>query len=138
MKDKGLKEKKAKGLIFAKEYKSAIGISIDDINQFSDAEVENKRLHANLKFDNGSLDRLRLTDSIDETQIQFNSIDWSQIGFRKEKYREIFYSLRGICGYPETSISDLSKNYEISKLTITKIEADTNERLRKYLEYRKV
>lgn len=138
MKDKGLKEKKAKGLIFAKEYKSAIGISIDDINQFSDAEVENKRLHANLKFDNGSLDRLRLTDSIDETQIQFNSIDWSQIGFRKEKYREIFYSLRGICGYPETSISDLSKNYEISKLTITKIESDTNERLRKYLEYRKV
>lgn len=134
MKDKGLKEKKARGLLFAKEYKSAIGISMDDVNKFSDSEVENKKLHANLKFDNGSLDTYRLTNSINESLIEFNNINWDTIQFRKEKYREVFYSLRGICGFPEMSKSDIAEHYDLSKLTIDKIEADTTERIRKQLE----
>ncbi len=134
MKDKGVKEKKAKGLVFAKEYKSAIGISIDDVNKFSDSEVENKKLHADLKFNTGSLDTYRLTNSINESLIEFNNINWDTIQFRKEKYREVFYSLRGICGFPEMSKSDIAEHYDLSKLTIDKIEADTTERIRKQLE----
>lgn len=134
MKDKGLKEKKASGLLFAKDYKSAVGMSMDDVNKYSDSEVEIKRGHANLKFSNGSLDAHRLTDYINEDCVEFNKIDWQEIKFRKEKYREVFYSLKGICGYAEMSINDIVETFDISKITIAKIEVDTIEKVRKQLE----
>ncbi|MGK3945697.1 hypothetical protein ABK046_46055, partial [Streptomyces caeruleatus] len=63
-----VKEKSAAGLIFAKEYRSAGGISIDEVNRYSDSETETKKTtgYTNLKFNNGSLDTFRLTDSIQE------------------------------------------------------------------------
>ncbi len=134
MRDKGLKEKKATGLLFARDYRTSIGMSMDDVNKYSDSEIENKRGFANLRFNNGSLDTFRLTDTINEEEIQFSKINWDLISFKKDKYRDVFFTLRGICGFKEIGIGDIAEKFEISKITIAKIETDTIKKIRKQLE----
>ena len=131
-----VKEKSAAGLIFAKEYRSAGGISIDEVNRYSDSETETKKTtgYTNLKFNNGSLDTFRLTDSIQEESFELSKLNWDKIPFRYEKYKHVFFSLKGICGHEEMSIDEISKTYTISKLTITKIGRETIERIRDLLK----
>lgn len=130
-----VKEKSAAGLIFAKEYRSAGGISIDEVNRYSDSETESKKVtgYTNLKFNNGSLDTFRLTDSIQEENFELSKLNWNKIPFRNEKYKNVFFALKGICGYSEMTIDEISKHFVISKLTITKIGRETIEKIRDLL-----
>lgn len=133
MRDRNLKEKRASGFIFAKQYKSSIGMSIDDVNKFSDSEAENKKGHANLKFNTGSLDTFRLADSIEEENFQLTKIDWSKIKFKNEKYKEVFFKLKGLFGYKELPISDVYRETGITPITIKKINNKTINQIRKQL-----
>lgn len=131
-----VKEKKAAGLIFAKEYRASSGLSIDDINKYSDSENKTRISGArtNLKFNTGSLDTFRLTDSIQEENFELSKLDWNNIKFRNEKYRNVFFALKGICGYSEMTVDEISKHFTISKLTITKIGRETIEKIRDLLK----
>jgi RNA polymerase sigma factor (sigma-70 family) len=136
MQANNVKEKKAAGLLFAKEYRSAGGISIDEVNRYSDSEIESKKTtgYTNLKFNNGSLDTFRLTDSIQEENFEISKLDWDKIKFRNEKYKKVFFALKGINGFPEMTIDEISKHFVISKLTITKIGKETIEKIRDLLK----
>lgn len=131
-----VKEKKAAGLLFAKEYRASTGLSIDDINKYSDSENKTRISGArtNLKFNTGSLDTFRLTDSIQEENFELSKLDWNNIKFRNEKYRNVFFALKGICGYSEMTVDEISKHFTISKLTITKIGRETIEKIRDLLK----
>ena len=87
-----------------------------------------------MKFNNGSLDTFRLTDSIQEESFELSKLNWDKIPFRYEKYKHVFFSLKGICGHEEMCIDEISKTYTISKLTITKIGRETIERIRDLLK----
>jgi len=88
----------------------------------------------NLKFNTGSLDTFRLTDSIQEENFELSKLDWNNIKFRNEKYRNVFFALKGICGYSEMTVDEISKHFTISKLTITKIGRETIEKIRDLLK----
>lgn len=133
MRANNVKEKRAAGLVFAKEYRASTGLSIDDVNKYSDSEVKKSNSVANLKFNTGSLDTFRLTDSIQEENFELSKLDWGKIKFRNEKYKHVFFALKGICGYSEMTIDEISKHFVISKLTITKIGRETVERIRDLL-----
>lgn len=129
-----VKEKKAAGLLFAKEYRASTGLSIDDINKYSDSEVKKSNTSANLKFNTGSLDTFRLTDSIQEENFEISKLNWNKIKFRNEKYKNVFFALKGIGGYSEMTIDEISKTFKISKLTIAKIGKETIEKIRDLLK----
>lgn len=129
-----VKEKKAAGLLFAKEYRAGTNLSIDDINKYSDSEVKKSNSNANLKFNTGSLDTFRLTDSIQEENLELTKLNWDKIKFRNEKYKQVFFALKGICGYSEMTIDEISKHFVISKLTIKKIGTHTIDKIRDLLK----
>ena len=129
-----VKEKKAAGLLFAKEYRASTGLSIDDVNKYSDSEVKKSNSSANLKFNTGSLDTFRLTDSIQEENFELSKLNWNKIPFRNEKYRQVFFALKGLYGYPEMTIDEISKHFVISKLTIKKIGTNTIDKIRDLLK----
>lgn len=133
MKDRGLKEKKANGFLFAKQYKSSSELSIDDINKFSDSEIEPKKGHANIKFNAGSLDTFRLTDSISEESFELSKIEWQHIKFKNDLYKEAFFKLKGLFGHKELSVADVYHETGITPITIKKIETKTINQIRRQL-----
>lgn len=133
MKDRNLKEKRAAGFLFAKQYKASIGMSIDDVNKFSDSETEAKKGHTNLKFNAGSLDTFKLTDNMEEETFELSKIDWSKIKFKNEKYKEVFFKLKGLFGHKELSVSDVYDETGITPVTIKKIDTRTLNQIRKQL-----
>lgn len=133
MNDRGLKEKKASGFLFTKQYKASIGMSIDDVNKFSDSESEPKKGHTNLKFNAGSLDTFKLTDSIEEEHFELSKIDWSKIKFKNARYKEVFFKLRGLFGYKELTVSDVHHETGVTPITIRKIETKTIHQIRRQL-----
>lgn len=133
MNDRGLKKKRAGGFLFAKQYKSSIGMDIEDVNKFSDSESEPRKGHTNLKFNAGSLDTFKLTDNIEEEYFELSKIDWSRIKFKNEKYKEAFFRLKGLFGYKELPVSDVQLETGITPITIRKIEIKTLAQIRKQL-----
>ena len=125
-----LSEKKIEGLLFAKDYRVAGTVSMDSINRISDSE---EKTNANLRFNSGSLDTFRLTESLQEEGLSFKSINWNKIKFKNDRYREIFYSLRGIQGYEEKTAAELEKIYGITKITINRINEETIEKVKRQL-----
>jgi len=134
MDDLCIKKKKAEGLLFAYCYNSNYAL-VDDINKFSDSSAnESKKLaRMNLKFDSGSLSTYDLTSSLDEETLTIRNIDWDRIKFKNDTYRQIFYNMKGLFGYEESTLGELEEKYGITKMTIMKIERDTIERIRKQL-----
>ena len=104
------------------------------VNKYSDSEVKKSNSSANLKLNTGSLDTFRLTDSIQEENFELSKLNWNKIPFRNEKYRQVFFALKGLYGYPEMTIDEISKHFVISKLTIKKIGTNTIDKIRDLLK----
>lgn len=134
MKDRNLKKKRAAGFLFAKQYKASTVMSIDDVNKFSDSEIETKKGHTNLKFNAGSLDTFKLTDNMEEEKFELSKIDWSKIKFKNEKYKKVFFKLKGLFGYKELSVSDIHDETKVASSTIKKIDQMTIDQIKKQFE----
>lgn len=131
-----VKKKKAEGLVFARQYGKGNSILLDDITNFVDsdsADAKNKSFQKLSMFRNGGLESFDLVDNIPEENLEFKSIDWDKVKFIKPHYREIFFKMKGLFGYPESTISEISDEYKITKVTLYKIERDTMTRIKKQL-----
>lgn len=130
----GVAKKKAESLVFARQYSTRKSILLEDITKFTDSESSEKTTFKGLNIlKNGGLDSFELVDRIPEAGIDLLNIDWDKIRFTKPRYREIFYKLKGLFGNEQKSVSELSKEYNLTKVTVYKIKNDTMERLKKHL-----